>query len=246
MSLHFLFQPPSVAGEFGLVAHALGGIDGTMYTNSREAWEQSCAAGYRLIEVDLRMTADGQVVCFHERMPPHIELPGPVEEITRREFLAARYVGGYTPLDLDGLIELLAADERRYLVLDTAGRNEQILPAALDRFRRLAPAALARTIPEVYCRDDVSFVAGLCAWETLIFTCYLCDYADDAVVSTARHSAVGMVAMFGHRYNASLHARLSEIGRGVYVHTINDPHEAASYLARGVGVYTDFVQPSNK
>lgn len=243
-SLHSLFPPSSVAGEFGLVAHALGGIDGATYTNSREAWEQSCAAGYRLIEVDLRRTADGHIVCFHERTPPHLNLPGPMEDISRREFLAARYFGGFSPLDLDGLIELLSADERRYLIIDTAGRNADLLPAVVDRFRRVAPAALARTIPEVYSREDLEFVARLGAWPMLILTLYLCDYDDDAVVEAARHPAVGMVAMFGQRFNPALRDRLFALSRGVYVHTINDEAEAREYLAQGVGVYTDFVRPA--
>jgi glycerophosphoryl diester phosphodiesterase len=243
MSLHSLFGPASVANEFGLIAHALGGIDGATYTNSREAWEQSCAAGYRLIEVDLRRTSDGRAVCFHERMPPHIDLPGPVEELTREEFLAARYRGGYTPLDLDGLIAAHAAEPDRYLVLDTAGRNQHLLPLVVERYRHLAPEALQRTIPEVYSREDLDYVAGLGAWPTIILTLYLCEYDDDAVVEAARHPAVGMVAMFGKRFDAALKDRLHALGRGVYVHTINDPQEAAGYLARGVGVYTDFVRP---
>ncbi len=61
----------------------------------------------------------------------------------------------------------------------------------------------------------------------------------------ARSRKIAMMAMFTHRYNARLKERLHEAGCGVYVHTVNDPAEVASYRAQGVGVYTDFHRPSH-
>ena len=47
------------------MAHALGGIDGENYTNSKEALESSYNKGIRLFEVDINLTADDKLVCVH-------------------------------------------------------------------------------------------------------------------------------------------------------------------------------------
>lgn len=46
--------------------HALGGINNHSYTNSIEALKQSYAQGYRIYEVDVRLTSDGYPVLVHD------------------------------------------------------------------------------------------------------------------------------------------------------------------------------------
>lgn len=46
--------------------HAGGGIDGHTYTNSIEAIKRSYDEGYRLFEVDVRITSDGYPVLVHD------------------------------------------------------------------------------------------------------------------------------------------------------------------------------------
>ena len=47
------------------MAHALGGIDGENYTNSKEALGSNYNKGVRLSEVDINLTADDKLVCVH-------------------------------------------------------------------------------------------------------------------------------------------------------------------------------------
>lgn len=47
------------------MAHALGGVENTKYTNSKEAFENSYKKGFRFFEVDLTITPDGEIIAFH-------------------------------------------------------------------------------------------------------------------------------------------------------------------------------------
>ena len=92
-------------------------------------------------------------------------------------------------------------------------------------------------------REDVDYVRSLGSFAGVVFTCYLCKYSDDELVELAATRGIAMMAMFTHRYNGRLRERLHAAGCGVYVHTVNDPQEAANYRAQGVGIYTDFCRP---
>lgn len=48
------------------IAHALGSIDGNVYTNSREAMISSIAKGYKYLEVDIDSTSDGIYIATHD------------------------------------------------------------------------------------------------------------------------------------------------------------------------------------
>ena len=48
------------------VAHAMGGIDGRLYTNTREAFLQNYSRGFRVFELDLAMTTDSALVLAHD------------------------------------------------------------------------------------------------------------------------------------------------------------------------------------
>lgn len=50
-----------------LLAHALGGYNGHTYLNTREAFENALKNGYLYFEVDLKLTTDGKLVCWHGR-----------------------------------------------------------------------------------------------------------------------------------------------------------------------------------
>lgn len=59
------YQYLNIIGSNKYLAHALGGIDGQTYTNSKEAIENSYNKGVRLFEVDVKLTSDNKLVCVH-------------------------------------------------------------------------------------------------------------------------------------------------------------------------------------
>jgi glycerophosphoryl diester phosphodiesterase len=236
------FTPQSVLGPCGLIAHALGSIDGLAYLNCREAFLESCRAGYRLIEADFALTRDGRVVCYHE-VEDKLGLGRPLAEVSHADFMARSFAGGYTPIDLEGLLRLFAGRPGTWLITDTKDCNRDLLPRLIAAAKEMGPGLLPRIFAQSYSREDVDYVQSLGCFPGIVFTCYLCKYADDELVELARTRPIAMMAMFTHRYNARLRERLHEAGCGVYVHTVNDAREVAAYRAAGVGVYTDLCRP---
>ena len=116
--------PPTAVLSIGnekFIAHAGGGIDGIMYTNSNEAFIQAIEDGYRFIEFDLRMTLDGhyfgahKIDCFNE-MTGHSSrwlLPPTASQVKER-----RLYDKYTPLLLSDIDEILDEHPDMILVVD--------------------------------------------------------------------------------------------------------------------------------
>lgn len=61
----FMNSYKKIINSNNYIAHALGGIDGQTYTNSKEAIENSYNKGVRLFEVDVKLTSDNKLVCVH-------------------------------------------------------------------------------------------------------------------------------------------------------------------------------------
>ncbi len=239
-----IFAPEAAQSVRGAIAHALGGVDGLAYTNSREALLSSYLAGFRLFELDLATTADNRVVCYHELQGAALGLPGPVSLLSGDEFLRYRYAGKYTPLDLVSALRLMAELTDAHLITDTKGRNEAILPCLVEAARATSPELLDRIAPQVYSGQDAAFVRRLSPFRHLVFTRYLSDEDDAAVLDLVRSAEISMVASYADRLTPSLRQELHAAGCGVYVHTVNDIALARQLRSLGVGVYTDFCPPS--
>lgn len=102
-----------------LIAHGGGEIHGDIYTNSLESINQSYKNGLRFIELDLHLTSDFKIVAVHDWEEWAIktgyvgELP-PSHEI----FMSNRYLGSYTPIDIDLINEWFTKNDDAYLVSD--------------------------------------------------------------------------------------------------------------------------------
>ncbi len=90
-----------------LIAHAGAAIDGNIYTNSREAVENSIKNGRKYIEIDLIKTSDGHYVAAHdwERINQMIGKDGD-EPLSLAEFKNAKLLGKYTTMDTNDIREL--------------------------------------------------------------------------------------------------------------------------------------------
>ena len=56
--------------NYNIITHALGGLDGYTYLNSRESFINHYDKGCRFFEVDLSQTSDGVWVCRHNWKEP--------------------------------------------------------------------------------------------------------------------------------------------------------------------------------
>lgn len=110
-------------------AHALGGIDGYSYTDSKEAFEAAYADGFRLFEVDISITSDDELVCCHgwserdyeERLGLAYDENTAVMSL--EEFQNTKIQGQYTSLTFSDFVELLHSHEDVYCMIDLYQRS---------------------------------------------------------------------------------------------------------------------------
>jgi glycerophosphoryl diester phosphodiesterase len=233
----FLDGPTPIA-----MAHRGGAIE--HLENSMPAVEACVALGYRYLETDVRVTADGVPIVFHDPLLDRVtDRTGRVDQLPWSEVSAAR-IGGREPILR--LEELLGAwpDVRFNLDIKAAGV--------------LAP--LVRTVRRLQVADRIclgSFSDARIAAARRLFGPSVCTALGPRGVAALRLSsysprAAGLVriqagcaqvplqlggrALVDERFLAAAHAR----GLQVHVWTVNTVEETTALLDLGVdGVMTD-------
>jgi glycerophosphoryl diester phosphodiesterase len=233
----FLDGPRPIA-----IAHRGGAIEHV--ENTMGAFEACVAMGYRYLETDVRVTADGMLIAFHDPTLERVtDRTGRIEHLTWSEVATAR-IGGREPVVR--LEDLLGAwpEVRFNLDLKAAGVLAPLVRVvsrlgALDRicigsFSDARVAAARRVFGPTLCTSlGPRGVAAL----------RLSSYSPRAA-GLARMQAgcaqvplhLGGRALVDERFVAAAHAR----GLQVHVWTVDDPAECTRLLEMGVdGVMTD-------
>jgi glycerophosphoryl diester phosphodiesterase len=227
------------------MAHRGGAIE--HLENTMPAFQACVDLGYRYLETDVRVTADGVLAAFHDPTLERVtDRTGRVEHLTWAEVAEAR-IGGREPILR--LEELLGAwpDVRFNLDIKAAG----VLAPLVRLVRRM-------DIADRLCLG--SFSDARIAAARRLFGPTLCTSLGPRGVAALRLSsysprAAGLVriqagcaqvplqlggrALVDERFVAAAHER----GLQVHVWTVDDPAEAAAMLDLGVdGIMTDRPQ----
>jgi glycerophosphoryl diester phosphodiesterase len=233
----FLDGPTPIA-----MAHRGGAIE--HIENTMAAFEACVALGYRYLETDVRVTADGVLVAFHDPALERVtDRTGRLEHLTWAQVAAAR-IGGREPIVR--LEDLLGAwpDVRFNLDLKAAGVLAPLVRAVhrlgvLDRicigsFSDARVAAARRLLGPKLCTSlGPRGVAAL----------RLSSYSPRAAGLVRMQAGCAQVplqlggrALVDERFVAAAHER----GLQVHVWTVDDPAECTRMLDLGVdGVMTD-------
>lgn len=213
--------------------------------NTWHAFAQAVAEGYRYIETDVRTTADGLVVAFHDPdLGGVTDAKGNLAGLTYAELADVR-VGGSDPIPLlSELLEEFPAtrfnvdlkDEASVAavppLLDRPGVRERVCVASfsssrLRRFRRLAPGVLTATTP----REVVWYAAGLGFRRWF-------EFGSGQVLQIP-------VRVFGERaelVRPDVLAAAHAAGRAVHVWTVDDEAEMNRLIDLGVdGIVTNEI-----
>jgi glycerophosphoryl diester phosphodiesterase len=248
-------QSPRRPAEFGLIAHALGGLNGRTYLNCREAFESNYRKGYRYFEVDLMFTSNGELVCLHDGLERKWGLPVP---FTLQQFRSGRPDGlTLSPLTFDDLLTLMQEKPDWNLVTDVKDDNQRALTTILMKATTRHIDVSNRIIPQIYGPNDEPLVQRL-EYERWILTVYrmgpnMLRVAEGIVQRNARICAITMPAEYfvptdyrkrvshegvGTHFVSGAETPFQAIGVPVFVHTVNNPADAALFLGRGIGLYT--------
>ncbi len=239
---------------FRSIAHCLGAADGQIYTNSKEAFEESYARGVRVFEADFAVASDGVLVVRHDfeaNSASNLGQPGLVGEVTSAQHLATPIKGKYTALDAVGLLKLLAEYPDAWLVTDTKDTDPDTVRVIFAKLVRAARDAggvevLDRVIVQLYDTDQKEIVAECWPFRHWLLTTYLLPAGSDygALAEWCADEGVDVLTMPAERATAERVAEVAAQGVKVYVHTLNDKAAVADCLAMGVhGVYSDLLTP---
>lgn len=237
-----------------LIAHALGNAGEYIYTNTKDALEESLAEGYQVLEVDLGLTSDKEVVCRHTWYSDDFEVSydGSVPDLAT--FEREKYFGTLTPLTGKELLEIWAEHPELYFVTDVKQDENTTLPEVMERLVKLAKETghenlLDHLVVQVYDRKEYYEVNEIYPIKNWLFTIYqLPDDPGAEVEAAAFASEKGFgvltvpVSCLGSDYFMEL---AEEYGLNLFVHTVDDPEAIWRVASRGVyGYYSDFLIPN--
>lgn len=164
-------------GDYDLIAHAGGAIDGYVYTNSAEAIKRATEDGYRYIELDFLFTADSVLVAAHS-WDKYNEMTGYVHQGDTApllcEFLSRSIYSRYTPVTAEAVQSFFLENDSIFLVVDKVS-DAKVLG-------RYFPLLKERMLVEAFSYDDYTELLDE-GYYRVMFSCM----ADDVVSALLKH-----------------------------------------------------------
>ncbi len=240
------------------IVHALGVVDGETYTNSLEALNNSLQQGQTVFEVDLALTADGEMICAHDISSiagdsNRTFLEGKeLGNLTKDEFMGLKIRDKYTPICMEDIILVMKNNPRMYIVTDTKEDKEEGIKKQFLYIVELAKKnncteVLNRIVPQVYNDDMFYILKDIYGWKSYIYTSYYTqdtDWNEDIFIKSVHDKGIKVLAVFAGRGTDSLLQKANSLGLKVYVHTYNTEEERKAFFDRGFwGLYTDALPP---
>lgn len=224
-----------------LVGHAFGEIDGKVYTNSLEGFKQNYSLGIKVFEVDLSVTSDGEVVCFHDGMEKLYGLKNKISDTSLAEFRQSKIYGKYTPLDLHDLIKIMEMYPDIRIITDTKGEITYMLSKIKSAAVMVNPDIMNRIVPQIYNENDYYLLMKIYPFRELIYTLYRADASDIQIADFIKYKKeIKAVTVHTRRFTLNLAKLVNGMGKHVFVHTVNDLWQARLFLNFGAyGFYTD-------
>jgi glycerophosphoryl diester phosphodiesterase len=247
---------------YGFVAHEMGGIDGWVYTNTLEAFQQNYARGYRVFESDQSVLADGTVLLAHDHLEANYGLDKPFEDATWADLEGHKYKDKLTILRAQDLLQLMTDHPDIYVILDF--KNDDT--TAWDTYVKLAngnTALIDRLFPHVVDPVMLKTMRRSYPVQNYVVALYKSQgygrLDDPEVLDWARRERIPALMMWKNprdwslslpanqqqqrRYDPELVAGLKAAGTVVYVHTVDDKDEGQARWDERVGMYTNWLFP---
>lgn len=227
-------EPYSWAKENNLIAHAFGGISGTTYTNSLDAFKFNYSNGFKIFEVDLVLSSDDHLVLKHDwsslvsqMLKQEISADKQDKALSLSEFKTMKIHGWMEPLSFEDVIEIMDKDKDIYIVTDT---------------KDIPTDELFGQIVELVSNYDM--IKEIYNFDSYIYTLYQTSSGDDEVISFMKENNLKVVTAPTFRMTEEFANKLNENNIYIYVHTINAASEIKFFKNIGVyEFYTDFITP---
>lgn len=235
------------------IAHAMGGINKRVYTNSLEAFEFNYKLGYRIFEFDLALTSDNQPVLLHSWGEQGLKDLGlsptwSVNKPTLKEFLATKINGMYTALSFRDLCKLAEKYKDVQFVVDVKGQPREC-KNAYEKCVKIAKEenanVLDRMIPQIYDEQMLNDVMDTYEFKSMIYTLYKQESLKaKEVIDFSYENGIKVVVIDKLKLNSKFIRELKQRGIYVYVNTYNNTDKVKELEELGVkGIYSDFINP---
>ncbi len=235
------------------IAHALGGLDGKEYLNSREGFLSMYNQGVRLFELDLSKTSDGVWVCRHNWNEPMGQWEGTGKKVlTENEFKSNKIYGKYTPMTLEDFFLLLKEYPDAFVMIDSKQYSIRNYQRTLEDYCEYVEIArssgagevLDQIIPEIYSAAMFPGTAMIHSFPSYIYSLWQEYSTDDLeeIAAFCREKGIPAACIYWKYWSDEAEAIFEKQGICLYVYTVNDRNQARKYLAEGAeGICTDFL-----
>lgn len=243
--------------NYNIITHALGGLDGYTYLNSRESFINYYDKGCRFFEVDLSQTSDGVWVCRHNWKEPMGQWEGDKKKVlSAEEFLNTPIYGKYTPMSFEDLLKLLDEYPDAFVTIDSkqySVRNYQRTLEDYAQYREIAINAglehtLGQIIPELYnsaMYSGTTLVYKFPAYLYSLWQEYSIEELND-IADFCQANQIQAVSLYCEYWSEDVQKIFDERDILVYIYTINDEEKAREYVKAGAkGVCTDTLISEN-
>jgi glycerophosphoryl diester phosphodiesterase len=214
-----------------VIMHAMGEIDGVEYTNSKEAFKRHYSRGRRVFEVDFALTIDDKIVAKHAKQL----------NVTEQDFLNQKISGKYTPLNLDMVLDLMVEHQDIFVVTDIKSDFNVIIAEIHKQAVLKDKRILDRIIPQIYSKKTYEQCREIYDFDEIIYTLYLEKPHKNEVLEFIKDKEqISIVTMTKKRFSTREAREINELGKKVFVHTLNEEREIGKLLKNGMGgIYTD-------
>ena len=238
------------------IAHALGAINGKVYSNSKEAFLANYAAGFRSFELDALLTSDGEIACYHTwQTGIQPALPSGYQP-TLAEFLASPIYGIYTPMTFSDACYLLNEYQDAWIVLDTKDSDAAGMLKIMTKMYETAKSlglmsVMNRVVLYLYSEDTLNTVTSVYDYKNYVLALYQMDvvWKDNPILFAQMcawcvQNKVTAVEMYHNYTDATILSIAKQYGLNIYLHTIDNKTTAQNYLNQGyTGVISNTIKP---
>lgn len=227
-----------------LIYHAAGTVDGLVYTNSREALQNTLDHGGNAVEIDFLFTSDGHLICAHTWEDLYA-----LEPLTLQQVLDVGIYRKYTPMTAADLVEIMQQNPQLTVVVDTKEEKPAAVLKELVRLCNEDERILQRFVIQLYDRGMKAELLEIYPFqqENFLFTAYkFGNERVDEILRLCYDEQIQVVTVVYYAWSEDVIRLFREKGIFVFEHTVNDAVEARDLIARGSqGIYTDFLQPED-
>ncbi|WAW15518.1 stalk domain-containing protein [Peptostreptococcus equinus] len=238
------------------IAHALGGVDGFKYTNTKEAMESSYNKGIRVLEGDLTMTSDGKLVLCHSFSKEYLKaykLPEnwSSEKPTQKKFLSEKIKGKYTTLSFEDIANYMKEHKDVYFVVDLKDNSTSNVNKSYKELLRVGKNVdteiLKRIIPQINNSHMYKPIMNIYNFKSMIYTIYDKNEKEiSKAIDFSFEHGIKILSINNANISKDLQDKINNTGMGIYMFNYNNEQEISNFKYPFIrGVYTDFL-PTQK